>query len=68
MLRQISPLGKRAEDVEMTRALSLLAVVGAALALLCQTADAGPLRKNQSDPRLSAASLGVGIADRKSVV
>jgi len=46
----------------MTRMLSGLTVVGAALALFCQTADAGPLRKNQSDPRLSAASLGVGIA------
>ena len=43
----------------MTRTLSVLA----ALALLCQTADAGPLRrKNQTDPRLSAASWGVGIA------
>ncbi len=46
----------------MTRALSVLAVVCVALALLCQTADARLLRKNQTDPRLSAASFGVGIA------
>jgi len=51
------------EGIEMTRALSMLTVVCVALALLCQTADAGPLRrKNQTDPRLSAASWGVGIA------
>src|SRR5690348_1244007 len=62
MLRQISPLGKRAEGMEMTRVFSVLAAVGAALALFCQTADASPLRKNQTDPRLSATSLGVGIA------
>ena len=62
MLRQISPLGKWAEVIEMTRALSVLTVMGVALALSCQTADASPLRKNQTDPRLSATSFGVGIA------
>ena len=62
MLRQLSPLGKQAEGIEMTRALSVLAVVCVASALLCQTADARLLRKNQTDPRLSAASFGVGIA------
>ena len=47
----------------MTRALSVLAGVCVAVALFCQTADAGPLRrKNQTDPRLSAVSFGVGTA------
>jgi hypothetical protein len=48
--------------MEMTRALSVLAAVIAVLALFCQTADAGPLRRNQTDPRLSAVSFGVGTA------
>jgi hypothetical protein len=51
-----------AEGIEMTRVLSLLAVVGVAWALFCQTADAGPLRRNQTDPRLAATSFGVGVA------
>ena len=47
----------------MMRSLSVLTGVGVALAVFCQTADASSLRrKNQSDPRLSAASFAVGTA------
>jgi hypothetical protein len=46
----------------MARALSVLTVLCIALAVFCQTADAGVLRKNQTDPRLSAVSFGVGTA------
>jgi len=53
---------KWAEGIEMTRALSVLTVVCVALAVFCQTADASALRKNQTDPRLSAVSFGVGAA------
>ena len=45
----------------MYQLYSVCAVV-AALAVFCQSADAGSRRQRTDDPRLTAASIGVGVA------
>jgi hypothetical protein len=46
----------------MTRLLSVLTVVCAAMAVSCQIGNASSSRKHETDPRLSATSFGVGTA------
>jgi hypothetical protein len=45
----------------MKRWLGLVTVVVTGIALLCQSADARPLKRNQDDPRLTATGIGVGV-------
>jgi hypothetical protein len=45
----------------MMRWLGLVTVVVTGMTLLCQSADARPLKRNQDDPRLTASGIGVGL-------
>jgi hypothetical protein len=45
----------------MMRWLGLVTVVVTGMTLLCQSADARPLKRNQDDPRLTATGIGVGL-------
>ena len=46
----------------MTRLFWVLTVACVVLSMSCQTGHAGPSRKHETDPRISAVSLGVGAA------
>jgi hypothetical protein len=46
----------------MKRLLLVLTMACAAMAVSCQTGNANPSRKHETDPRLTATSFGVGTA------